>query len=31
LLMNGPNKLECLIKLDWKELSVINNLAYWAH
>ncbi len=29
--MNGYNKLECYIKLDWSDLTGPNTLAYWAH
>ncbi len=29
--MNGPNKRELKITLDWKGLPKINTLAYWTH
>ncbi len=29
--MNGANKLESYISLDWKDLPITNALAYWAH
>ncbi len=30
-LTNGPNKLECYIKLGWKAMPVINTLVFGAH
>jgi len=30
-IMDGPNKLECYITLDWIGSPVTNNLVYWAH
>jgi len=28
---NGPNTLECYIKLGFKDFLVTNSIAYWEH